>query len=134
VDLELAPRIFHKLHEAIGSGLVRSCHDLSEGGLAVAVAEMAFAGGIGADVTSLGPAEEPEEVLLFAESATRFVVEITPANLAAFQACLGNEVPLTRIGQTSKEPRLRLAGKNGEWILWGQLAGLKEAWQKPLRW
>ena len=51
VDLEAAPRLFRQLHEAIARGLVRACHDLSEGGLAVAVAEMAFAGGVGADLT-----------------------------------------------------------------------------------
>ena len=48
VDLELAPRLFRGVHEAMLRGLVRACHDLSEGGLAVAAAEMAFAGGIGA--------------------------------------------------------------------------------------
>src|SRR5262249_43378253 len=45
VDFEAAPAVFHALHSAITSGLVRACHDLSEGGLAAAVAEMAFAGG-----------------------------------------------------------------------------------------
>jgi phosphoribosylformylglycinamidine synthase len=133
VDMKLAPRIFHKLHDAIQRGLVRSCHDLSEGGLAVAVAEMAFAGGIGADVT-LGTTTESDEVALFAESATRFVVEVTSGDLTAFQECLGSDVPLQRIGQTLKEPRLRIAGKNGEWVIWAKLADLKEAWQKPLRW
>src|SRR5262249_26114934 len=49
-DLRLAPRIFQGLHAAMRRGLVRSCHDLSEGGLAAAVAEMVFAGGIGADI------------------------------------------------------------------------------------
>ena len=53
VDLAVAPQLFAKIHDAIRRGLVRSCHDLSEGGLAVALAEMAFAGGIGADVTKL---------------------------------------------------------------------------------
>src|SRR5262249_4065172 len=47
VDQQLAPRIFRALHEAIRQGKVRACHDLSEGGLAVAAAEMAFAGGVG---------------------------------------------------------------------------------------
>src|SRR5436853_6466432 len=50
VDCELAPRIFRALHRAIESGCVRSCHDLSEGGLAVASAEMAFAGGLGVEL------------------------------------------------------------------------------------
>ena len=45
VDLELAPQVFAAVHAAITNGLVRACHDLSEGGLAVAIAEMAFAGG-----------------------------------------------------------------------------------------
>ncbi len=48
VDVETARATFESLHGAISSGLVRACHDLSEGGLAVAAAEMAFAGGLGA--------------------------------------------------------------------------------------
>jgi phosphoribosylformylglycinamidine synthase len=136
VDLRLAPVIFRKLHEAIRGGLVRSCHDLCEGGLAVAVAEMAFAGGVGADLTGLRDAatKEPDEVLLFAESQTRFVVEVTPGNAAALERLFGQEAPLRRIGQTVKEPRLRIAGAGGAWVVWAALADLKEAWQRPLRW
>jgi phosphoribosylformylglycinamidine synthase len=135
VDLELAPRILHKLHKAIGRGLIRACHDLSEGGLAAAVAEMAFAGGVGADVSGLrsGPDEEPDEVLLFSESATRFVIEVAPGNAKALQECFG-ELPLMRIGQTCQEPRLRIAGAGGEWVVWAKLEELHEAWQRPLRW
>ncbi|QGJ68490.1 Phosphoribosylformylglycinamidine synthase subunit PurL [Planctomycetales bacterium 10988] len=47
VDPSLAKRTFMMLHRAIKAGSVASCHDLSEGGLAVALAEMAFAGGLG---------------------------------------------------------------------------------------
>ncbi|MEQ1894360.1 MAG: phosphoribosylformylglycinamidine synthase subunit PurL, partial [Planctomycetota bacterium] len=47
VELARAPQRFAALHGAIQHGLVASCHDLSEGGLAVAAAEMAFAGGLG---------------------------------------------------------------------------------------
>ena len=134
VDLEAAPRTFRALHRAITGGLVRSCHDLSEGGLAVAVAEMAFAGGVGADLTA--PTETgglADAALLFAESTTRFIVEVTAANAAAFEACVG-DVPLTRLGQTCKESRLRIAGANGEWVVWAALKDLKEAWQRPMRW
>ncbi len=129
----LAPRIFRKLHEAIRAGLVRSCHDLSEGGLAVAVAEMAFAGGIGADVTR--PAAEnnlADEAVLFSESTTRFIVEVRPDRADAFRAQVGTDIPMVQIGQTCKEPRLRVAGANGEWLIWAELGQLKEAWQKPL--
>jgi phosphoribosylformylglycinamidine synthase subunit PurSL len=134
-DLALAPTVFRKLHEAIVRGLVSSCHDLSEGGLAVAVAEMAFAGGVGADLALAGSgAPLPDEVLLFSESATRFVVEVEPGKADEFQACLGAEVPLGKLGQTVKEPRLRIAGSGGEWVIWAQLDQLKEAWQAPMRW
>ncbi len=134
-NLELAPRLFRKLHEAIEAGLVRSCHDLSEGGLAVAVAEMAFAGGFGADLTTRATeATLPDEVLLFSESATRFVIEVRPDKAAVFQASVDSDIPLTQLGRTCKEPHLRIAGTNGEWIIWSELARLKDAWQKPMRW
>jgi phosphoribosylformylglycinamidine synthase len=132
VDLALAPRIFAKVHDAIRSGLVRSCHDLSEGGLAVALAEMAFAGGIGADVTKL-PSGLPDEVLLFSESPTRFILEATPANVAAIEGLLTG-LPICKIGATTKEARLRIAGTTGEWIIWAALDQLKRAWQAPLAW
>ncbi len=131
VDLGLAPRIFARLHELIRRGGVRSCHDLSEGGLAVAVAEMAFAGGIGADVTGLGSLTD--EVLLFSESTTRFILEVAPGGATALKECMA-DVPVVRIGETVKEERLRIAGAGGEWLVWAPLAELKEAWQKPLRW
>ncbi len=132
VDLNLAPRIFRGLFEAIQRGLVRSCHDLSEGGLAVAAAEMAFAGGIGADLSSL-PAGAEDAALLFGESPSRFLIEVEPARAAEFEACL-MDVPVHCVGQTVKEPRLRIAGRRGEWLVWAALDQLKESWQKPMRW
>jgi len=133
-DRTIAPRIFTALHRAISSGLVRSCHDLSEGGLAVALAEMAFAGDCGADVTGLfaEPGSLSNDVALFAESCSRFVVEIEPVNSAAIEGCF-RDLPCRKIGQTTRETRLRIAGANGEWIIWAKLADLKEAWQKTLR-
>jgi phosphoribosylformylglycinamidine synthase len=136
VDIDLAPRVFRGLHEAMRRGLVRSCHDLSEGGLAVAVAEMAFAGGVGADVTNpTSPAGTfSDEVLLFSESTTRFVAEVEPPRAEEFLGCFEKVVPLTQIGETVKQPRLRITGAGGEWVVWAALADLKESWQKPLRW
>ena len=132
-DLGTAPKIFAALHQAIRRGLVRSCHDLSEGGLAVAVAEMAFAGGVGADVTELGGTAGLSDVAkLFGESATRFVLEVMPDNVAGVTELFG-DLPLTDIGVTVAEPRLRVAGADGEWLVWAKLADLKEAWQRPLR-
>jgi phosphoribosylformylglycinamidine synthase len=133
VDFEVAGRIFKALHLAIQRGLVRGCHDLSEGGLAAALAEMAFAGGFGADITGLRGEALPDPVLLFSESATRFIVGAAPARAAELQECFKG-LPFKQIGQVVKEPRLRIAGSDGEWAIWTTLADLKEAWQKPLRW
>jgi phosphoribosylformylglycinamidine synthase len=133
VDFALAARIFHALHEAIRSDLLRAVHDCSEGGVAVALAEMAFAGEVGADVTGIDFTTLPEHVALFAESATRFVLEVPPNLVADVQECFEG-LPLREIGKTVKEPRLRIAGKASDWIVWAKLADLKEAWQKPLRW
>jgi phosphoribosylformylglycinamidine synthase len=133
VDLELAPCIFRGVSAAIRAGLVRACHDLSEGGLAVAVAEMAFAGEVGADLTGAAVPGLSDEAALFAESASRFLVEVRPGEEARFRACLEG-VPVTLVGRTVREARLRIAGSSGEWIVWAPLAELKEAWQAPLRW
>ncbi|MSR53573.1 MAG: phosphoribosylformylglycinamidine synthase subunit PurL [Gemmataceae bacterium] len=135
VDLQRAPEIFAAVHTAISHALVRACHDTSEGGLAVALAEMAFAGGVGADVTNLkdaGPSLS-DTALLFSESTTRFVLEVKSEHVLAIQKLFAG-LPLAKIGTTVKEPRLRLAGANGEWLIWSKLDELKEAWQKPLRW
>jgi phosphoribosylformylglycinamidine synthase len=136
VDLRLAPRIFRGLHEAIRRGLVRSCHDLSEGGLAAAAAEMAFAGGVGAELTQPGASDGPlsNEVLLFSESNTRFLVEVRPDDAAAVRECLGDEVPVAEVGRTTAQPRLRIADPRGVWLVDAALAELKEAWQQTLRW
>ena len=97
LDPHVAKQTFAAIHRAIHAGLVRACHDLSEGGLAVAVAEMAFAGGLGAylDLADM-PFESndhlgwPREVLLFSESNTRFLCEVRPENAADFERALGD--------------------------------------------
>ncbi len=138
VNAELAPRIFHKLHEAICQGLIRSCHDLSEGGLAVALAEMCLAGGWGAAIdlsflsdSSLGDLDR--EVALFAESNTRFLVEVQQENETEVTKLLSNSYKL--IGTVTEDHYLRVtSGKEKELAISVSIADLKEAWQKPLRW
>jgi phosphoribosylformylglycinamidine synthase len=130
VEVKLAPQIFARVHEAINAGLVRSCHDLSEGGLAVAVAEMAFAGGVGAELRS-GSVRGPE-IILFAESPTRFLLEVRPQHLDSLLGVLKG-LPFEQIGKTVAEPHLRYAGLR-DWIISLPLKELKAAWQKPLAW
>jgi phosphoribosylformylglycinamidine synthase len=83
---------------------VRACHDLSEGGLAVALAEMAIGGGLGIDVQQL-PHEDPT-VSLFSESTGRFVCEIEPGDVDWLAAELGE--PVTVLGLVTDEPFIDL--------------------------
>ena len=108
---------FKSIHAAIKAGLVTSCHDLSEGGLAAAAAEMAFAGGVGVTLHDLS-AED-----LFAESNSRFLVEVEPQRASAFEAIVRS----TLVGETDNSGRLKVSS-----ILNGSLDELKDAWQAPL--
>jgi phosphoribosylformylglycinamidine synthase II len=135
VDPHAAGRIFKAVHEAICAATIRACHDLSEGGLAVAVAEMAFAGGLGAqlalgqipraDVIADGnrPAADAEPaagspqpsaaelpravVSLLSESNSRFVCEVKPSAAARFEQLMST-VPHARIGQVVDVPRFQV--------------------------
>jgi phosphoribosylformylglycinamidine synthase len=75
------------LRSAVTRGLVAACHDLSEGGLAAAAAEMAMGGGLGADLR-LDPALR-SDVALFSESCGRWLVEVPRARRGAFERLLG---------------------------------------------
>lgn len=104
-------QIMRGLSAAIESGVVRSCHDLSEGGLAVAAAEMAIAGNLGMTLQiELMPvaahADLPaEEALLFAESAGRFLVEVAPQEAESFELLFGGS-PIAAIGDVTDQPHL----------------------------
>jgi phosphoribosylformylglycinamidine synthase len=78
LDLDTAPKIAKRISVAIADGLVVSCHDCSEGGLAVALAEMAFAGGLGieADLRGLPRSKDccRTDAQLFSESNSRYTV------------------------------------------------------------
>jgi len=135
VDLQVAKKTFAAIHRAINAGLVRACHDLSEGGLAVALAEMAFAGGFGANVQLTGlPCDGDLTIVarLFSESNTRFLCEVEPQYAATFEAAVAG-VASARLGDVTDNNRLviRLEDNN---VIESDLATLKEAWQKPLRW
>ena len=137
VDLEQAPKIFAAVHRAISSGLVRSCHDLSEGGLATAAAEMAFAGGLGVelDISSVAEAASLSDpaVLLFSESATRFLIEVEPTKSLQFEAAFAG-LPLSRVGQVTSSGHVRVASSGGDELIDASLVELKAAWLKPLAW
>ncbi|MFW6159351.1 MAG: phosphoribosylformylglycinamidine synthase subunit PurL, partial [Planctomycetota bacterium] len=137
VDTELGRRVFNALAGATAARLVRSCHDCSEGGIAVAAAEMAFAGGLGMelDLSAVPCTDEARSdiALLFSESNSRFVVEVEPGHLGEFEAALEG-VPFARVGRVTHADTFEVTGLGGDIIVSERLADLKEAWQAPLRW
>ena len=95
-----APERYRRLHRALRTGRVRACHDVSEGGLAVALAEMAIGGRLGVSVEQL-PVDDPT-VALFAESTGRFVCEVAPGDAAWLAAEL--DEPVHVLGTVVADP------------------------------
>jgi phosphoribosylformylglycinamidine synthase len=136
-DLEKAPKIAQKICAAIEQALIVSCHDCSEGGLAVALAEMAFAGGLGieADLRGLPKSKDCSRVdaQLFSESNSRYIVEVEPENYDAFAKLMLN-LPFGQIGKVTAENTLTVKAEDGKKVIEHDLDSLKQAWQKPLDW
>ena len=133
-----ASQIHQAMHGAIQQRLVRSCHDLSEGGLAVAAAEMAFSGGVGAKIqleklpVSAKDAGLDDLQALFSESNCRYLVEVSQENKEAFQA-LFDGLPAAVIGETCDGGVLEVTGKDGAGeILSESIEELRTVWKEPL--
>ncbi len=134
-DLERAPRLLRALHAAIAAGLVASAHDLSEGGLAVAAAESAFAGDLGLalelarvplESESLPAGYDDDAVRLFSESCTRLLVTVAREHVDAFERHLAG-LPCAAIGTVIAEPELRIASCGGAPLVALPLDALRRA-------
>ncbi|MFH1925891.1 MAG: AIR synthase-related protein, partial [Chloroflexota bacterium] len=137
VDPQKSRQLMESLSTATGEGLVRACHDCSDGGIGVAVAEMAFAGGLGASINlkevPLGEPIDRDDFILFSESNSRFIVEVSPDKKDAFEREMAGK-SFALLGQVTKESRLEVYGRKGDSVVSISIDELKEAWQKPLRW
>jgi len=137
VNPKRGKKLMDALSGAMDKGLVKACHDLSEGGIGVAAAEMGFAGGVGITLklnkVPLGEPINRNDTILFSESNTRFLVEVALEDAKRFEGALGENV-YAAIGEFTKSDKLEVYGIEGEKVLSTPLAELKEAWQKPLRW
>ena len=135
VRAEESRELYLRLWKAIQEGLVASCHDCSDGGLGVALAEVAFSGSLGMEVDLREvPQEgvERDDYLLFSESQSRFVVTVHPEHRKAFEELMEG-VPFSRIGVVREERAFRVTGLGGKRIIEADIFRLKEAWQRPLR-
>ncbi|MDD5729754.1 MAG: phosphoribosylformylglycinamidine synthase subunit PurL [Candidatus Omnitrophica bacterium] len=137
VNPKSAKAIFSRLSRASSLGLVKAMHDCSDGGLAVAAAEMAFSGGLGMELflseAPLEAANASNEIVLFSESNSRFVVEVERRHQKEFEAVLRGQ-PFGLIGCISEQKDFKVCGLDNKVCLNLNIDSLKEAWQKPLRW
>ncbi len=133
VNVNRARETFDLLHQAINKGYVRACHDLSEGGLAVTAAEMAFAGNLGMDLdlahvwTSGGPLSHA--AILFSETPSRFIVEVPSVARQGFENLMRGFV--SPIGRVTASKQLQIRDSASRKVLLREpLARLQKAWEK----
>ncbi|MCX8204426.1 MAG: phosphoribosylformylglycinamidine synthase subunit PurL [Candidatus Nezhaarchaeota archaeon] len=135
VYMPTARLIVSRLTEAIDRGLVRACHDLSEGGLGVAAAEMAIGGGLGVELY-LPKVPRPrglkrDDFVLFSESNTRFLVEVEEDVAEEFSA-LFRGLPHAEVGRVVGEPRIAVYGVGGRLVADVTLLDAERAWKRRL--
>ncbi len=120
--------------KALTQGLVLSAHDLSEGGLAVAAAEMAFSGkgGITLNLDALPTVGgwKNNAVPCFGESTGRFLVEVDPDMADEFAAAMAG-TPCARIGSATTDGKLTITA-GGATVLQAEIAELKNIWKNGL--
>lgn len=120
-----APVLYRTLHHAIKNKLIRACHDLSEGGLAVAIAEMCIGGRLGCE---LDLNRDDVTTALFSESNGRLLVEVEPSKAAQFEAAFDKKL-MQKIGIVTKKLQLVIKQDN-ESIVTLTIEQLVSAWQK----
>ena len=136
VNFKMAVKTYQAIEKANKAGLIASLHDCSEGGLAVALAEMAFAGGLGATALlkklPYKGKQKREDVLLFSESNSRFIAEIAPAHEKALAKTLKG-IPFAKIGLIDASPELVVYGLKDQPVINARIDELKEIWKSPLK-
>jgi len=150
---EEGKRTMHALSSAIDKGLVRACHDCSEGGIGVACAEMAFAGGHGMKIRLQDVPKSDDvhrdDVLFFSESNSRFIVEVPKELQNEFEevmsdvALFPSEKPrlshpkLTNfglVGEVTDGEIFEVIGLNGKAVVRAGIDELKAAWKGTFDW
>ncbi len=135
VRMRQAKKTFNKVIKAIDAGYIRACHDLSEGGLAVTSAEMAFSGGCG---MSLNLANVPKSTstlrdcqIFFSESNSRFLVEVPEKIREDFEKIM-NGCPFSIVGRVREDKEFHVQGLNGQIIVSTSVSDMMDAWKNTL--
>lgn len=136
VDPNQSRVIMSAVGKAIEDGIVRSCHDCSEGGIAVAISEMCFAGDKGAQCNIESVPQDGVTALaelLFSESNSRFIIEVPAARQKDFEKIFAG-TPSACIGKVTKKKELSIFDKTGEKLIHEDISELYKSWQKTISW
>ena len=129
--------IMEALARASKRRLIESCHDISDGGLAVCLSEMSIAANLGIEIDLSKVPYDMENArddkILFSESMTRFICEVKEENREEFERLI-KDIPFSQIGKTTKNERLKIYGLDRNLVISEDIYKLKESWQQPLRW
>lgn len=135
VDMDAAIERYESLYQAIQKGIVASCHDCSDGGLGVSLAETAFSGNLGMRINLMHvPVNglERNDKILFSESQSRFIVTISPENKEDFERIIkGN---FACIGKVTAEKSFIIKGLDENAIISSDIKDLKRSWKKTVGW
>ncbi|HEY9682313.1 MAG TPA: AIR synthase-related protein [Oculatellaceae cyanobacterium] len=146
VDLQKAAALYGALHKAIVAGIVQSAHDVSDGGLAVAIAESLIASQLGADIDSVALVNSHQnayvdekraetlknrlDLLLFGEGPANIVVSVKAASRSAWESAMPSD-SFTLLGTVTKEPVFKV-GTASDLVLKVDVESLAKAWQTSL--
>ncbi len=140
VDLEESLALYRAFFAAAGGRLIRSAHDISEGGLAAAIAESCLGGRLGAEIRldnlpgkafrqGLSGALDLAR-LLFSESPGRFIVSVGSGDRERFETSMAGRV-FMRLGHTTAEGAVRFA-LDGKTVLEAELGDIERAFKTPI--
>ncbi|MDR1418379.1 MAG: phosphoribosylformylglycinamidine synthase subunit PurL [Endomicrobium sp.] len=129
-------KIMKGIYKAIKKGLIESCHDASEGGLAVAISEMSFASGYGVKINidaikTMGNMSVTE--ILFSESNGRFVVEVEPKNENKFKEIFKGSI-FSEVGYVTDNNFVIFESQKEKIKFKEKLVNLLNVWKNTINW
>jgi len=132
-DSDATHKMYVRFHTAAKEGLVASCHDISDGGLGVAAAESAFAGGTGMQLDLrevIHEGVDRDDSMLFSETPGRLLVSVKARNAEAFEQIMGKSA--ARAGMVTDTGRMKVTGLSGSVVIDESVDELKECWYRTL--
>ena len=134
IDVKTAIKLYDTISQAIEKGLVNSCHGIYKGGLAVALAQISFAGGYGLEVDlDRMPTQNLKKVdkILYSESASRFLVSVSPENKKSFEKIMKGNI-FKEIGKVRDDEKFKIFFKVKP-IIKENIYQLKKAWKSTFK-